>query len=416
MDLATPQDTKEDSDAMEIAPPMSEPTAAPPPNVDKNVCPYCGLVGPRAEGPCARCTIEDTPQTRQATKSRIGPWYVLQNRNPAAPGMKWSTLLALVKKGQVSPRSVVRGPTTHQLWRLASQVKGLSREFGVCFSCGGTIEKSTNQCPHCDRLQEPPANPDALLESREPVRRTVATDESSVVLASLPNSPVRNDAAEPTRDLSKPDAGLMSFKELAAAFQLDVKSPAPAAAPTKAQSTKAAPVESVAVDAPPRRRSLGRIVMVMILLSLVGVTAVIWMNPPYQAKAKEIINDGWSGLKNQLSTIGGSSAVETNELPKTEPQAQVDQPTRKEEPPAPVTQKKVDPPANPPVTANQPIPTDPEEIRQLVRKLRSSAIDAEAAGDFAKAVRQYEQIKKLPREYWPSDLDLRLNGAKAKLN
>lgn len=414
MDLATPQDTKEDSDAMEIAPSLSEPAAAPPPNVDKNVCPYCGLVGPRAEGPCARCTIEDTPQTRQATKSRIGPWYVLQNRNPAAPGMKWSTLLALVKKGQVSPRSVVRGPTTHQLWRLASQVKGLSREFGVCFSCGGTIEKSTNQCPHCDRLQEPPANPDALLESREPVRRSVATDETSVVLASLPNAPVRNDVAEPSRDLSKPDAGLMSFKELAAAFQLDVKSPPPAAVPTKATGAKQSSVEPAVVEAPPRR-SFGRIVMVMILLSLVGVTAVIWMNPPYQAKAKEIINDGWSGLKNQLSTIGGSSTVETNEPPKNEPQAEVTEPTRKVEPP-PVTQKKVDPPANPPVTANQTIPTDPEEIRQLVRKLRSSAIDAEAAGDFAKAVRQYEQIKKVPREYWPSDLDLRLTGAKAKLN
>ena len=42
--------------------------------------------------PCPRCTLADTPTTRNATKARIGPWYVLQARNPAAPGMKFETL------------------------------------------------------------------------------------------------------------------------------------------------------------------------------------------------------------------------------------------------------------------------------------------------------------------------------------
>src|SRR5262245_17436356 len=97
----------------------------------KQCCPYCGAIvsADVAGQPCPRCTMEDTPATRSATKARIGPWYVLQSRNPAAPGMKWTTLLQLVEKGQVTPRSVVRGPTTHQLWRFAAHVKGLSREF-----------------------------------------------------------------------------------------------------------------------------------------------------------------------------------------------------------------------------------------------------------------------------------------------
>src|SRR5215470_15247466 len=65
----------------------------------KVCCPYCGQVisADAAGQPCPRCTMEDTPATRSATKSRIGPWYVLQSRNPAAPGMKWSTLLTLVE-------------------------------------------------------------------------------------------------------------------------------------------------------------------------------------------------------------------------------------------------------------------------------------------------------------------------------
>ncbi len=128
------------------------------------VCPFCGSVNDLAEGPCPRCTMDNTPAGRKATKARIGPWYVLQRRNPAAPGMRFETLMSFVRKGRVKPRSVVRGPTTHQLWRFASQVKGLSREFGLCYSCGGPISAQASVCPQCNRLQDPPADPDAFLD------------------------------------------------------------------------------------------------------------------------------------------------------------------------------------------------------------------------------------------------------------
>ena len=131
------------------------------------VCPFCGLVSDGSHVICTRCTMENSAIARKATKQRIGPWYVLQSRNPGAPGMKWETLLAFVRKARVKPQSVVRGPTTHQLWRFAAHVKGLSREFGICYSCGGSIERGGNLCPHCNRLQEPPAQPDLLLESAE---------------------------------------------------------------------------------------------------------------------------------------------------------------------------------------------------------------------------------------------------------
>lgn len=139
----------------------------------KHVCPFCGAVTEEAGGPCARCTMENTPATRKATKERIGPWYVLQSRNPSAPGMRFETLLAFVRKGRVKARSVVRGPTTHQLWRFAAQVKGLSREFGVCYGCGSAVEAAADQCPQCGRSQLPPARPDLLLE---PAGEQVAPD------------------------------------------------------------------------------------------------------------------------------------------------------------------------------------------------------------------------------------------------
>ena len=86
----------------------------------KQACPFCGAVSERTSSPCQRCGMDNTPEARKATKARIGPWYVLQARNPAAPGMRFETLLGFVRKGRVRARSVVRGPTTHQLWKRAA--------------------------------------------------------------------------------------------------------------------------------------------------------------------------------------------------------------------------------------------------------------------------------------------------------
>src|SRR6266567_8923838 len=101
----------------------------------KHVCPFCGTERETDVGACMHCSLEDTPATRSATRSKLGPWYVLQSRNPSAPGMNFATLMVLVQKGRVTARSVLRGPTTGQFWRHAAKVKGVSREFGLCWNC-----------------------------------------------------------------------------------------------------------------------------------------------------------------------------------------------------------------------------------------------------------------------------------------
>ena len=153
---------------------------APVPGVTgMQVCPFCGAIGETSNKPCRRCAMENTSMTRQATRSRIGPWYVLQTRNPSVPGMKFSTMLTLIRGGQVSARSVIRGPTSHQLWRFASRVKGVSREFGLCYSCGGTLERTANVCPYCSRPQDLPANPDLLLEAEVGQNKAVYLEAKS---------------------------------------------------------------------------------------------------------------------------------------------------------------------------------------------------------------------------------------------
>ncbi|MEM6314039.1 MAG: hypothetical protein AAF743_08125 [Planctomycetota bacterium] len=139
------------------------------------ICPFCAALRPAVETElCPRCRLPDTPATRTATSARLGPWFVFQRRNPAAPGMNWATLRELIEQGRVKPRSVVRGPSTGQLWVQASKARGVSRLFGKCWSCGADITPSTELCPHCQADQLPPGDPDALLVQGTLRRRTVA--------------------------------------------------------------------------------------------------------------------------------------------------------------------------------------------------------------------------------------------------
>lgn len=262
----------------------------------RHVCPFCGAVREQAEGVCPRCTMENTAATRQATKSRIGPWYVLQTRNPAAPGMKFETLLTFVHKGRVKARSIVRGPTTHQLWRFAAHVKGLSREFGVCYSCGESIGRSAGICPHCNRLQDPPANPDVFLESAEsdarqsrgPAHREQGP--SPLVAEDIVVPPMNGgaDAFQPPELLpqdktaqKKGADGFLTAADLAAAFKLDFSEP-------KGRKHKKAPVAPIAMtrnprqqaSAEPRRRGAVKLVLLVLLLGAVGAGVFQYRKDP----------------------------------------------------------------------------------------------------------------------------------------
>jgi hypothetical protein len=167
--------------------------------VQHAVCPFCGTVNDSIGVPCRQCGMENNAATRQATRGKIGPWFVWQGRNPSAPGMNWATLMSLVEKGRVTPRSVVRGPTTGQLWRFAARVKGLSREFGLCWQCGAEIARQTRLCPGCKRIQQPPINPDVLLDAVDAARSGPAIPTGSSPagrnrgLLSLTPEPVRRE-------------------------------------------------------------------------------------------------------------------------------------------------------------------------------------------------------------------------------
>jgi len=306
------------------------------------VCPFCGAVRDTIDQPCSRCTMEDTPATRQATKARIGPWYVLQTRNPSAPGMRFATLLALVRKGHVTPRSIVRGPTTHQFWKFAARVKGLSREFGLCYGCGEEIDRTANICPACQRIQEPPIDPDTLLEGRTPpparptLHREISEDGSEIVLPALGKSasiipdegaatmappippvpttarPAETEAesepfddvpadaddfpmAPPPEPQRRPAAPapratgqeILSAKELAAAFQLHFSPPEPE------------PVER-----PPRRGVLRKAVAAVLLCGAAVTAAAFYLRPDIRDQAKANFEHTYNDVHQAMTGSG----------------------------------------------------------------------------------------------------------------
>lgn len=441
----------------------------------KHVCPFCGTVRRQRAEPCPRCTMEDTTETRQATRNRIGPWYVLQSRNPSAPGMKFDTLLLLIRRGQVTPRSIVRGPTTHQLWRFAVRVRGLSREWGMCYSCGREIEATENACRHCHKLQEPPLDPDALLEVRQvkppqpqpqplplpPPHKTptqIVLPELGGTLipttspAPAPASPAPKPipmplpaADHPPSPLIKPSPTdravepMLSPKDLAAAFSLDFNA------------------ASQSPDFPPRRRGrlVTRIILLLLLLGIIGFVAAVAFNPRLRRQTLEPASryvdqwmDRWRSATPAQHTLPAPTPIPPAErlaapvniappppagpapalTPLAPPPARTplslknlplpqaahpDESTSAAVDAAPPPQKpKVTPPP-PPKTLAPPAPSG--DSAEQVRQLWIQAISAEGSGDLAGAVKIYEKIQTYPKDLWPTSLQLRLEQVKKQM-
>ncbi len=165
------------------------------------LCPFCGAFNAGPGKTCLHCQVQDNSANRAAIKQRLGPWYVLKADDQAAEGMSFEQLQLLVHQKVVNARSVVRGPSTAHLWRLASKVRGLSREFGVCYSCSGDIETFEISCPHCDR-------PQTVTEQTPPTPKPAAVvAPAPVEILPEPVMPAPPRAPEPTihvHTLSKP--------------------------------------------------------------------------------------------------------------------------------------------------------------------------------------------------------------------
>ena len=95
-------------------------------------CPYCGvMLRPNLER-CPACRIRLDERTRRNVQAMSGPWFVYHPRHPGGPGVEWGKLCRMIETGQVRADSIVRGPTTGGLWRLAGETPGVATRLGIC--------------------------------------------------------------------------------------------------------------------------------------------------------------------------------------------------------------------------------------------------------------------------------------------
>ena len=388
------------------APIVSASEAAPRQGVGRCVCPFCGKIHSRAESACPQCKMENTAANRAAARAGAGPWYVLSAASPNSGGITWEALREMAGNGQITVRTVVRGPSTNQLWRFAGRTRGLSREFGLCYGCGQAIQRTTEICPECQRWQLPPADANALLDSSDergakPVFREVPVAEADGAItpdsSSLPASP--RDSRE-----------ILTPKELAAAFSLNYQPMRP----------------------PKRRLSLWRTVasvlsVAAILGVIVACTMPSWRDP---------ISHWYARLKDspghQTVQTHHAMAISTTVKRPVRPGPVFDYPTgagmpaprhasggsqyaASVYPPAAAPSDSAQPNAAPATTDVQ-ASADSEQEIQLAMGLFTDAIDAESRDDYSAAVWYYQKIKEdIPKDDWPGGLEIRLAAAQRHL-
>ena len=112
------------------------------------ICPWCGEPQPAAST-CRSCHRSFDAQTRQDLLAMMGPWFVRDEGHPFSPGLAYERMVELVTAGELDRSSIVRGPTTRQMWTAARRTPGLSHLVGYCFACDAHVRADARSCPEC---------------------------------------------------------------------------------------------------------------------------------------------------------------------------------------------------------------------------------------------------------------------------
>ncbi len=112
------------------------------------LCPYCGHTQKPAER-CGACGGLFERLSRMATQISMGPWYIRDKNRPFRPGCSYQALTKLIKTGQVTATTILRGPTTRQFWSVARNIAGVAHLVGYCHRCRNQVEPGLVACPDC---------------------------------------------------------------------------------------------------------------------------------------------------------------------------------------------------------------------------------------------------------------------------
>jgi hypothetical protein len=325
-----------------------------------------------------------------------GEWFVLQPDNTPSRGLTFTDIQAMVYEKRLTPRSMVRTPGTSDQWKSAAKVRGLSREFGVCYSCGGDIETFEISCPHCER-------PQTLPEQHE--APTAAPPTISIEIEDEPQTAPPIKAAEPTihvhtrsehddredlefmvrpviaeqfeRHIPKDD--LLTPRDVAKAFQLEFG------------------VQVERADKYFDKAGLGRRFRILLCGALAMVIAVSLAWPLVQLVSARI----------NATPAAAQTSADANLLADARPAADPITPSAND-----ATELHPAPSADPIIV---PDPAAAPSSEDDPSTLWAKGIDAESTGNYTKAVEAYERIESLPSYLWPAHLEVRLQLARKEL-
>ena len=113
------------------------------------ICPICGDTQPETNV-CRVCSTFLDPEGLLLAEGEIGPWWIRNEDLPFRPGKTYEYMVDLVKKGEIDLLTIMRSPTTRQLWKVARRVKGIAHLLGRCHKCRFHVEPSSIACDECN--------------------------------------------------------------------------------------------------------------------------------------------------------------------------------------------------------------------------------------------------------------------------
>ncbi|MCH2160581.1 MAG: hypothetical protein MK085_01770 [Phycisphaerales bacterium] len=112
------------------------------------ICPYCGAAQ-TAGSRCGACGAGFDAETRLETQNRMGPWFIRDPDRLFQAGYSYEQMVATITAGAIGRYTVVRGPTTGQLWTVARKTPGLAHLLGDCHVCNAKVPDGATRCPDC---------------------------------------------------------------------------------------------------------------------------------------------------------------------------------------------------------------------------------------------------------------------------
>jgi hypothetical protein len=159
---------------------------------DPALCCICGHDKTGADE-CPECdTVFSPPE--EATRITLGGWFVHGKQHAFKPGMSYEQLRKEAELGGVTSRTIVRGPTTEQFWKLAKNTQGVAHLTGFCHQCGTKAQAGDASCASCKASFAVPADAD-WVGLRYPTADSAAgaqqhlDEELAKIAATMPPAP-----------------------------------------------------------------------------------------------------------------------------------------------------------------------------------------------------------------------------------